>query len=90
MNYATLPIRDYFEKCRRRYEKLLWFDVPGLHFTKSKGAAHHFERILTRVLKQMWQDTKAVYHIYKKSGWPAVDYDRVGCMQQLQEWLERR
>ena len=48
MNYATLPIRNYFEKCKRRYEKLLWIPVPGIRLNNSKGAAQHFERILTR------------------------------------------
>lgn len=181
MNYATLPIADYFEKCKRRYEKLLWIPVPGLRLSNSKGTAYHFERIMTRGfqddylysdeeygddssssdvsededdaisaeevdqlmedaapdgqrsvegdlsdqaepstaqkfanrvesrnvkedeydtdvayedvspdMKRIWQDTKATYMIYKESGWPAIDYDRAGCMRKLQGWLEQR
>ncbi|CZT15222.1 uncharacterized protein RCC_01097 [Ramularia collo-cygni] len=169
MNYATLPVGDFFDICRRRYEKLIWIPVPGLKDNNSRGTAHHLARIMTRGfeddylysddeydmsedessdgsssedavdddegnisnieidqlmadagadgqyaveelanrpdpspeagvitahrneeeyetdvafedvpagMKQMWQDTKDTYYIYKRNGWPADDYDR--------------
>lgn len=48
MNYATLPVGDFFDKCRRAYEKLVWIPVPELRNGNSKGTARHYERISSR------------------------------------------